>query len=580
MKRQFQLLRYFSPLLKPYRFKLAIAFFALSLAAGSVLYTGSFIRHLVDEGFSAGNPQFLNTAFWTLIALSLILAIAAYIRTQTTATIAERVVLDLKKRLYNHCVSMDSDFFEIHSSGEMLSRINGDTVLVRTMIAASGAVGIRSLIQLIGSLIFLCLTSFNLTLYVLLLIPVLLLPISILGRRVRQHSRRTQDALELVHINAEETFQGIQTIQIFRHEEQSKQDFSDLLDKVFEVSKKRIQSRSFFIAVIIGLAFMTVSFLLWLGSLAVFKGEMSMGQLTSFIFYAIVAAGSFNSLSEVISDIQASGGGIERIYDLMMTTGTMKEPKNPKPLHDDSKACIEIQNLTFFYPSRPEKPALKNFNLKINDGEQIALVGPSGAGKSTLFKMLLRLYEPQQGQMLLHGIPLDLISINDIRTHISLVPQECTIFNTTLWNNVRMAKPDATDEEIFEACRISYISEFIEHLPERYDTVLGERGTRLSGGQRQRIAIARAVLRKPRVLLLDEATSSLDAQSENYVHQAIESVMYGRTTLIAAHRLSTVLNSDRIIVMDGGEIIAEGTHEELLKKNGLYSRLAEKQLIA
>lgn len=580
MRRQFQLFRYFSPLLKPYRFKLAIAFFALSLAASAVLYTGSFIRHLVDDGFAAGNTQFLNTALITLICLSLVLAIAAYIRTQTTATIAEKVVCDLKKRLYNHCISMDSDFFEIHSSGEMLSRLNGDTVLVRTMIAASGAVGIRSIIQCVGSLIFLCLTSFKLTLYVLILIPILLLPISILGRRVRQHSRKAQDALEKVHVYAEETFHGIQTIQIFRHEKQSKHDFSDLLDQVFKVSKKRIQARSFFIAFIIALVFITVSLLLWLGSLAVFKGEMSMGQLTSFIFYAIVAAGSFNSLSEVISDIQASGGSIERIYDLMMTTGTLKETKNPEPLTTSHKESIKIQNVTFFYPSRPETPALKNFNLEIKDGEQIALVGPSGAGKSTLFKLLLRLYEPQQGQVLLQGIPLESLGIDDIRSHISLVPQECTIFNTTLWNNVRMAKPDATDDEIYEACRISYINEFIDYLPERYETILGERGVRLSGGQRQRIAIARAILRKPRVLLLDEATSSLDSQSEDYVHRAIESVMRGRTTLIAAHRLSTVLNADRIIVIDGGEIIAAGRHEELLKMNGLYSRLAEKQLIA
>lgn len=580
MKRQFQLLRFFTPLLKPYRTKLVFAFIALSIAAGAILFTGLFIRDLIDKGFAAGNDSTLNQALLTFICLSFVLAIAAYLRTYTTASIAEKVVIDLKKRLFNHTILMNSEFFEIHSSGEILSRLNGDMVLVRNIIAASGAVGLRSLIQFIGALFFLALTSLKLTFYVFLLLPLLLLPLIILGRQLRQHSRKAQDALERVQIHAEETFQGIQTIQIFRLEEQTKQKFSHILHEVLKTGHRRIQARSFFIAFIIALAFSTVSILLWVGGRAVIKGEMTMGELSSFVFYAVVAAGSFNSLSEVISDIQASGGGIERIYDLLMTASALKLPKKPYTIDREAHPCLEIKDVTFYYPSKPDNPALKNFTLTVHEGEHVALVGPSGSGKSTLFRLLLRLYEPQHGQIYLHNRRLDTLDIDDVRKYSAIVPQECTIFNTTLWENIQMVDPDASDSDVLEACRVSYIHEFVESLPDQYHTVLGERGVRVSAGQRQRIAIARAILRKPKLLLLDEATSALDAHSEDYVHRAIDSVMRQCTTIIAAHRLSTVINAHRIIVIEDGEIVAQGKHADLIKLNGLYARLAEKQLIA
>jgi ATP-binding cassette subfamily B protein len=580
MKHNFQLFRYFVPLMRPYRLRLSLAFLALSIAASAILYVGAFIRRLVDEGFSAENGAFLNQALFVLIGLSVILALAAYLRTRTTAWIAEKVVADLKTKLFNHCVLMDTHFYEQHSPGEILSRLNGDTALVRTLIAASGAVGLRSVIQLVGSIIFLGLTSFKLTLYVFLLLPVLIVPIALVGRKVREQSRITQDLIESAHIYAQETFQSIETIQSMCHETQSKVTFNEILEKTLTASQGRIASRAFFIALIIGLVFSMVSILLWLGSLAVFNGDMTMGQLSSFIFYAIVAAGSFNSLAEVIGDIQASAGSIERIYDLLMTSAVLKNPKHPRKITDTAKDAIQFQNVTFFYPTRSQRPALKNFSLHIKKGEQIAFVGPSGSGKSTLFRLLLRFYKPQQGQLLINETPIESIRLEDLRTHIAIVPQECAIFNRSLWENVRLANLEATTEEILDACRVSHIDEFVDTLPDRFQTLLGERGVRLSGGQRQRIAIARALLRRPKILLLDEATSALDAQSEDYVHKAIQSISKKHTTLIAAHRLSTVMNADRIIVIEQGEIVAQGKHHELVQENGLYARLAQKQLIA
>lgn len=580
MKHKFQLFRYFAPLLRPYRLRLSLALAALAIAASSVLYVGAFIRRLVDEGFSAENGSFLDQALFVLVGLSVILASAAYLRTRTTGWIAEKVVADIKIKLFNHCVMMDPQFYELHSPGEILSRLNGDTDLVRTMIAASGAVGLRSIIQMMGSIIFLALTSLKLTLYVFLLLPALLVPIALVGRKVRQQSRITQDLMESAHIFAQETLQSIETIQSMRHEMQSRTIYNEILEKVLQASQRRIVSRAFFIALIIGLVFSTVSILLWLGSVAVFKGEMTMGQLSSFVFYAIVAAGSFNSLAEVIGDIQASAASVERIYDLLMTSGVLKDPKKPKEVKQAAKVAIQFQNVTFFYPTRAHMPAVKNLSLTINKGEKIAFVGPSGAGKSTIFKLLLRFYESQQGKIFISETPIESLSLESLRTHIAIVPQECAIFNRSLWENVRLANLEATQAEILDACRISHIDEFVDTLPNRFETLLGERGVRLSGGQKQRIAIARALLRRPKILLLDEATSALDAASEDYVHKAIQSISKKHTVLIAAHRLSTVMNADRIIVIEQGEIVAQGKHHELVQENGLYGRLAQKQLIA
>lgn len=573
-------LKYTWHYLKPYGWELVRALCALSVAAVIILGLGQVVRVLIDQNLHSPNSSLFTRSIIVFAFLSIVLALATYVRTSTTAWMAERVVSDLKAKLFNHLLTMDLIFYEKQRLGDLLARLNGDATLIRTVVAASGAVAIRSTIQLFGSLIFLVITSPRLLLVILATIPVVLIPIFLIGRSLKNVSKESQDQLGLVNAFEEEKLMAIKDVQILHAEAETDKAHKALLLESLGFSKRRVHKRSLLIASVIGLAFLAVGLVAWVGANDVYAGAMTAGELAAFIFYAIVATGSLNSLAEVIGDIQASSGAMERILSVMATSSLIRDPKAPQVIPPSSKVTITIKNLTFFYPSRPEKPALKGVNLQVIGGQHIALVGPSGAGKSTLFQLLLRFYDPQQGSINLSGIPLDQLSLETVRSKIGIVPQDPVIFNDTVFNNIWFANPKASRKSVLEAAKAAYVHEFSESLPQGYDTVLGERGVKLSGGQRQRIAIARALLKSPQILLLDEATNALDALKEHYVQMAIEELMKDRTTIIAAHRLTTVKKADNIIVLDRGEIVATGQHEALVKAKGLYYDLAQKQLIA
>jgi ATP-binding cassette subfamily B protein len=576
----FPLLAYCWRFVRPYRLKLFFALSSLVLAAAVILAFGFILRELIDAGINSQNIDYLNKAVLILIGTSLILAAAAYLRTSITSQVAEDVIAAMKKALFNHLLTLDQTFFESIRVGELLSRLSTDTTLIRSLVAASGAVAIRSLIQCVGSIVLLVFTSPKLSGFVAILIPILLLPIIFLGRSVKKYSKLAQEKLGEVNGFADETLAAVSSVQIAGYEKKSLEHFSDLLEESLKAGKKRTQRRSFLISIIIALIFSAISVVLLVGMKDVFLGELSIGQLSSFIFYSVVAAGSMNSLAEVLSDIQAASGAMERILEILVTFPVINDPKMPQTLSSSQKGEIEFKNVIFYYPSRPEVPALKSLNLKIGSGQHIALVGPSGAGKTTIFKLLLRLYDPQQGEIIFDGVKLDQMLLSELRKRIALVPQEPVIFNTTLYENIIFGCENVDDVKFKAAVKASYVEEFCSKLSQGYNTVLGEKGIKLSGGQKQRIAIARAILKDPIILLLDEATNALDSEQEFLVQQALEGIMKNRTTIASAHRLSTVLKAHKIIVLDEGEIVSAGTHQELIAQDGLYSRFAKKQLIA
>lgn len=563
--------------LKPYRWEMVGATVALVVTAGTMMALGQGLRHLIDRGFANGDRHLLETTVLVLFGVSALLALGTYARYYLVTWVGERVVVDIRRAIFDHLLKLDPGFFETTRTGEVLSRITTDTTLLQAVVGSSISVALRNLLLCVGGMGLLLLTSPKLTGLVLLVVPLVLVPILFFGRKVRGLSRLSQDKVAEVSAEASEALYGIATVQAFAHEDHERQRFAAHNEASFSASVLRIRARALLTAIVILLVFGAISAILGVGGLDVVAGRMSGGTLAAFIFYAVVVAGSVGAISEVIGDLQRAAGAMERILELLATESTIAAPARPVALPVPARGAVDFDAVTFRYPSRPDVAALDSFSLKVAPGETIALVGPSGAGKSTVLQLLLRFYDPASGVIRFDGVDLRDLDPKALRGALGLVPQDPVIFGMNAWENIRYGRPGASDAEVRAAADAAHATEFLDRLPEGFNTHLGERGLRLSGGQRQRIAIARAVLRNPALLLLDEATSALDAESELMVQRALDRIMENRSTIVIAHRLATILKADRIVVMDQGKIDAIGTHQELIQQGGLYARLAALQ---
>jgi ATP-binding cassette, subfamily B, bacterial len=567
----------------PYRRQLAIAMVALVVAAGCVLVLGQGLRRVIDRGFASGDAALLNSALVALLAIIVVMAIATYTRFYFVSWIGERVTADIRRAVFSHLLDLSPGFFEVTRTGEVISRLTNDTSLLEVVIGSSASFALRNTLIMLGSLVMLIVTSPKLTALVVLGVPLVIAPILLYGRRVRKLSHASQARVADVSAYIDEALHEIRTVQSYGHEDEDRARFGERVEQAFATAAERISQRALLIALVMLLAFGAVGVILWIGGHDVLDGRISAGELSAFVFYAVLVAAAFGAVSEVVGDLQRAAGATERLMELLATEPQISAPADPQPLPEpqpDRKIGeVRFDRVSFSYPSRPDALALADFSLVVRPGETVALVGPSGAGKSTVLQLLLRYYDSDAGVISLDGVELRRADPRALRARLALVPQDPVIFAATARENVRYGRPSASDAEVQGACAAAYASEFIERLPEGMDTFLGERGVRLSGGQRQRLSIARALLADRAVLLLDEATSSLDAASEHYVQMALARLMQNRTTLVVAHRLATVQNADRIVVMDEGRIIASGTHEQLVREQGLYARLAALQFL-
>ena len=572
------------PFLQPYRKQFALAGIALLVAAMATLTIPYAFRQMIDLGFSkigdGGNGiQHVNLTFLALFGVAVVLGIATAARFYMVSWLGERVTADIRNAVYSHVVNQSPEFFETTQTGEVLSRLTTDTTLIQTVVGTSISLALRNFLLFLGAIIILFVTSPMLSSIIIVMLALVVLPIVFFGRRVRKLSRDSQDRIADASAVAGEILNAMPTVQAFTHEKIETERFSSSVENAFATAMRRIRARSLLTMVAILLIFGAIVFVLWLGAHAVVNGEMSAGKLGQFILYASIVAGAIGALSEVLGDAQRAAGATERLLELMSVQSPITEPTKASVLPPTTGhgAKVQIRDLQFFYPSRPQAPALNNINLDIKEGETIALVGSSGAGKTTLFQLLLRFYDPQSGSIAIDGVNIRDLRLNELRSTIGIVPQDTVIFSANAMENIRYGRHDASDDEVIHAAKMAAAHDFIQQLPEGYQSFLGERGVRLSGGQKQRIAIARALLKNPRLMLLDEATSALDAESERLVQQALETAMQGRTTFIIAHRLATVKRADRILVLDHGEIVEVGNHQSLVALDGVYAKLAKLQ---
>ena len=553
-----------------------VAFVALLVAAAAMLALPQALKNVIDKGFSAANAAAIDRYFLLLLVAAAVFAAFASLRMYLVNWIGERVVADLRSAVYQRVIRMDPAFFEVTKTGEVLSRLTTDTTLIQSLSGIGLSILLRSTVSFVGSLVLLLLTNLKLALIIFALIPTVLAPMLLFGRRVRRLSRDSQDRIADTSGLAGETLNAIQTVQAFTLEELHGRRYDAAVEESFITAVRRTRVRAWLIAFAIMTMFSAVTLVLWLGARSVLHGTMTGGDLAKFLSYAIFMGTSVAALSEMWGELQRAAGAMERTVELLHSEPSIVTPASPVPL-DVPRGEIRFDHLGFSYPSRPDTRALDDFHLDIATGETVAFVGPSGAGKSTVFQLLLRFFDPSAGRILIDGVDIAMANPSAVRAQIGLVPQETMIFGASARENIRYGRPGASDAEIEDAARAAAADEFISRLPSGYDTFLGERGARLSGGQKQRIAIARAILKNPPILLLDEATSSLDSESERLVQDALEGLMRNRTTLVIAHRLATAINSDRIVVIDRGRIVGIGRHDELLRDNALYARLAALQ---
>ena len=574
--RDLRQLRRLAAYLKPYRSLVFGTATALVVAALAVLSIGEGLRHLVDGGFVRGEAGALDHGLEAVGIVIVILAVATYFRSYLVTRLGERVVADLRKDIFGHVIQLSPGFFEQARTGEVISRITTDTAVIQTVIGASVTQALRNLLLLIGGLSVLLITSPRLTGFVLLVVPLVVVPIVLIGRRVRVLSRAIQDRIADLGVRVEETLNGVRTVQAFGQERRETTQFGNEAEATYRTAVCYAQARSVLSAVVITLVFGAIGVVLWIGGYDVLQGRISGGQLSAFVFYAAIVASAVGSLSDVTGDLQRAAGATERLFELLDTEALVTAPPAPLPIAT-TRGEIRFKNVRFAYPAVPDRDVLSDFDLVVNPGERVALVGPSGAGKTSVLQLLLRFYLPVVGDISVDGISLDELDPVEHRMRLAWVPQDPIIFSGTALANIRYGRPNASIDQVHAAADAAAASSFIKALPNGYDTHLGEKGVRLSGGQRQRIAIARALLADPKILLLDEATSALDAENERLVQVALERLMEGRTTLVIAHRLATVLAADRIVVLDGGRVVEAGRHHELMRNAGLYSRLAALQ---
>lgn len=563
--------------IKPYRWQVFFAILALTFTAATTLSIGQGIRFLVDQGFGADAINRLNEAVGFFILLAAMLALGTFARFYLVSWIGERVSADLRRKVFEHVIDLHPGFFETNLSSEIQSRITTDTTLLQTVIGSSVSIALRNILMFVGGLIWLFITNPKLTGLVMLSVPVVVVPIIAFGRKVRALSRSSQDRVADAGSFVDESLKNIKVLQAFNQQRLGRERFSGHVESAFTVALQRIRQRAFLITLVIMLVLGAIAAMLWVGGHDVIAGRITAGELMAFVFYAVIVAGSVGAISEVYADLQRAAGATERLLELLQAEPLIKSPEHPQTLVEPVQGRLEIQQASFCYPSRPDELAIDQVSFVLQAGQSMALVGTSGAGKSTLIDLILRFYDLKSGSICFDGVDIRQLDPQVLRQQMALVPQQPVLFTGTVMDNIRYGRPDASDEDVRVAAQAAYASEFIARLPHGYDSEVGEGGVRLSGGQRQRIAIARAILKDPKLLLLDEATSALDAESEFQVQQALEQLMKDRSSIVIAHRLATVMNADTIVVLDRGRLVATGTHQQLLTSSQLYARWAQLQ---
>lgn len=564
------------PFISPYKGTLLLALVALLVSSAALLAMPIAVRNVIDHGFSVEDAANVDRYFFVLLMFALVIGVFGAARAYFVGWLGERVVADIRDKVFRHVVRMDPTFFEVTRIGEVLSRLTADTTLIQSISGVGISILLRSTIQFIGALALLAYTNLQLMGILVIVLPVIIVPIVAIGHWVRKLSRDTQDRVADASGHAAEILNAVETVQVFTAEELESRRFGDAVTESFVTAVRRIRVRALFTTVAMSGVFGALIFVLWIGANEVLAGNISGGELGQFVLYAIFVGVSGGALSEFWGELQRAAGAMERLAELLEMEPAIQTPSNPIAL-PASQGAVSFNGVNFSYPSRPDTLAANDFTLNVAKGEHIALVGPSGAGKSTVFQLLLRFYNFESGQIKVDDVDITMADPREIRARIGIVPQQTIIFGATAVENIRFGRPGATDDEVIEAAKMASAHEFIEKLPEGYDTYLGEKGARLSGGQKQRIAIARAVLKDPPILLLDEATSSLDAQSERLVQEALKVLQKNRTTMVIAHRLSTVLEADRIVVMDSGRILAVGRHADLIEREPVYARMVDLQ---